>query len=70
MTMAFQGLHIRFLTGSQDLYGEAILAQVKEQSAAAGASSTSCSDQGASVCRTGTVFRCEQGTWNSTFRPC
>jgi L-arabinose isomerase len=34
MTMGFEGLHIRFLTGSQDLYGEAILARVKEQSTA------------------------------------
>jgi L-arabinose isomerase len=33
MTMAFDGLRIWFLTGSQDLYGEAILAQVSEQSA-------------------------------------
>jgi L-arabinose isomerase len=31
--MAFDGLQIWFLTGSQDLYGEAILAQVKAQSA-------------------------------------
>jgi len=31
--MAFEGLHIRFLTGSQDLYGEDILRRVREQSA-------------------------------------
>jgi L-arabinose isomerase len=32
--MGFDGLRIWFLTGSQDLYGEAILAKVREQSAA------------------------------------
>jgi L-arabinose isomerase len=32
--MAFEGLKIWFLTGSQDLYGEVILAAVKEQSSA------------------------------------
>ena len=32
--MAFDGLRIWFLTGSQDLYGEAILRAVREQSAA------------------------------------
>ena len=31
--MAFDGLKIWFLTGSQDLYGEVILGKVKEQSA-------------------------------------
>jgi L-arabinose isomerase len=34
MAMAFDGLRIWFLTGSQDLYGEAILRAVREQSAA------------------------------------
>ena len=29
--MAFDGLHVRFLTGSQDLYGEETLAQVRAQ---------------------------------------
>ncbi|MFO7530880.1 MAG: L-arabinose isomerase, partial [Candidatus Limnocylindrales bacterium] len=32
--MAFDGLRIWFLTGSQELYGEVILAQVAEQSQA------------------------------------
>ena len=34
MAMAFDGLHIWFLTGSQDLYGEVTLRAVREQSAA------------------------------------
>ena len=32
--MAFDGFHIRFLTGSQDLYGEETLERVREQAAA------------------------------------
>ena len=31
--MAFEGLKIWFLTGSQDLYGEVIVGKVKAQSA-------------------------------------
>jgi hypothetical protein len=40
-----------------------------DQSAAAGASTESCTPQ-ATACRAGTLFRCEGGGWNSTFRGC
>ena len=42
--MGFDGLRIWFLTGSQDLYGEATLAQVGEQSAAIVAGLNAASD--------------------------
>jgi L-arabinose isomerase len=44
MKMGFDRLRIWFLTGSQDLYGEAILAQVREQSAAVVAGLNAVSD--------------------------
>jgi hypothetical protein len=37
--------------------------------AGAGASAESCAAQ-ATACRAGTLFRCEGGGWNSTFRSC
>jgi hypothetical protein len=40
-----------------------------DSSAAAGSSAQSCTPQ-ATSCRAGTLFRCEGGGWNSTFRGC
>ncbi|HKU46527.1 MAG TPA: hypothetical protein VJQ58_06560 [Burkholderiales bacterium] len=42
----------------------------KEESAAAGATVARCDSSGATSCRAGTLYRCEAGAWNSTFRNC
>jgi hypothetical protein len=42
----------------------------KQESAAAGASVASCDTPSATACRAGTLFRCERGAWNSTFKGC
>jgi hypothetical protein len=43
---------------------------VKEETAAAGATADRCDSGGATSCRAGTLYRCEAGAWNSTFRGC
>jgi len=43
----------------------------KEESAAAGGATVArCDASGATSCRAGTLYRCEAGAWNSTFRGC
>jgi hypothetical protein len=43
---------------------------VSQDSAAAGASVAACDRPSATACRAGTLFRCEGGAWNSTFKGC